>query len=78
VIALVIFGPDELPEIASQVGGAPRDLRRVAEGAKSERWDADQRARQQSARKAAANRALLTPSKSPHSPIDNGNEKEPE
>jgi sec-independent protein translocase protein TatB len=36
VIALVIFGPNELPTIASQVGRVLRDLRRVAEGAKKE------------------------------------------
>jgi sec-independent protein translocase protein TatB len=33
VIALVIFGPNELPKIASQVGRALRDLRTIAEGA---------------------------------------------
>src|SRR6201996_1458134 len=33
VIALVIFGPNELPKIASQVGRALRDLRKIAEGA---------------------------------------------
>lgn len=33
VIALVIFGPNELPKMASQVGRALRDLRRIAEGA---------------------------------------------
>jgi sec-independent protein translocase protein TatB len=33
VIALVIFGPDELPKIASQAGRALRDLRKIAEGA---------------------------------------------
>ena len=36
MIALVIFGPDELPKIASQVGRALRDLRRIAEGAKND------------------------------------------
>jgi sec-independent protein translocase protein TatB len=36
VIALVIFGPNELPKIASQVGCALRDLRRIAEGAKND------------------------------------------
>jgi sec-independent protein translocase protein TatB len=36
VIALVIFGPNELPQIASQVGRALRDLRTIAESAKSE------------------------------------------
>ena len=33
VIALVIFGPNELPKIASQAGRALRDLRKIAEGA---------------------------------------------
>jgi|SRR5215469_4061074 len=36
VIALVIFGPNELPKIASQVGHALRDLRRIAEGARND------------------------------------------
>ncbi len=36
VIALVIFGPHELPKIARQVGQALRDLRRIAEGAKND------------------------------------------
>jgi len=36
VIALVIFGPNELPKIASQAGRALRDLRRIAEGAKAD------------------------------------------
>jgi sec-independent protein translocase protein TatB len=36
VIALVIFGPNELPKIASQAGRALRDLRRIAEGAKND------------------------------------------
>lgn len=36
VIALVIFGPKELPKIASQAGKALRDLRRIAEGAKND------------------------------------------
>ena len=36
VIALVIFGPSELPEIAAQAGGALRDLRKIAEGAKND------------------------------------------
>jgi sec-independent protein translocase protein TatB len=33
VLALVIFGPDQLPKIASQAGRALRDLRQIAEGA---------------------------------------------
>lgn len=36
VIALVIFGPAKLPTIASQVGRALRDLRKIAEGAKND------------------------------------------
>jgi sec-independent protein translocase protein TatB len=36
VIALVVFGPHELPKIASQAGQALRDLRRIAEGAKND------------------------------------------
>ena len=33
VIALVVFGPDELPAIAAQAGRALRDLRQIAAGA---------------------------------------------
>ena len=36
VIALVIFGPDELPKIASRAGRALRDLRRIADSAKND------------------------------------------
>ena len=36
VIALVIFGPHELPKVASQAGKALRDLRKIAEGAKND------------------------------------------
>ena len=36
VIALIIFGPHELPKIASQAGRALRDLRKIAEGAKND------------------------------------------
>ena len=36
VIALVIFGPNELPTIAAQVGRALRDLRKIAESAKND------------------------------------------
>jgi sec-independent protein translocase protein TatB len=36
VIALVIFGPNELPKIARQAGTALRDLRKIAEGAKND------------------------------------------
>ena len=36
VIALVVFGPNELPEIAAQAGRALRDLRQIAEGAKND------------------------------------------
>jgi sec-independent protein translocase protein TatB len=36
VIALVIFGPKELPKIAAQAGRALRELRKIAEGAKAD------------------------------------------
>jgi sec-independent protein translocase protein TatB len=36
VIALVVFGPKELPKIAAQAGRALRELRRMAEGAKAD------------------------------------------
>jgi sec-independent protein translocase protein TatB len=36
VLALVIFGPDQLPKIASQAGRALRDLRRLADAAKAD------------------------------------------
>jgi sec-independent protein translocase protein TatB len=36
VLALIIFGPDQLPRLASQAGRALRDLRRIAESAKSD------------------------------------------
>ena len=36
VIALVVFGPDELPAIAAQAGRALRDLRKIAEETKND------------------------------------------
>ena len=36
VIALVVFGPNELPKIAAQAGRALRELRQIAEGAKAD------------------------------------------
>jgi sec-independent protein translocase protein TatB len=36
VLAIVIFGPDQLPRIASQAGRTLRDLRRLAQGATAE------------------------------------------
>jgi sec-independent protein translocase protein TatB len=36
VIALVVFGPNELPKMAAKAGGALRELRKIAEGAKSD------------------------------------------
>jgi sec-independent protein translocase protein TatB len=36
VVALLVFGPERLPAIAAQAGRALRELRRMAEGAKSE------------------------------------------
>ena len=36
VIALVIFGPDQLPKMAGQLGRGLRDLRRLADKAKAD------------------------------------------
>jgi len=36
VIALLIFGPDQLPKVTRQAGQALRDLRRIAESAKAD------------------------------------------
>ncbi|HEY6274890.1 MAG TPA: sec-independent translocase [Streptosporangiaceae bacterium] len=36
VIAVVIFGPDQLPKIATQAGRALRELRRLADGARED------------------------------------------
>jgi sec-independent protein translocase protein TatB len=36
VIALVIFGPNELPKLAAQAGRALRDLKKIADGAKAD------------------------------------------
>ena len=39
VVALIVFGPERLPGMAAQAGRALRELRRMAEGAKSELQD---------------------------------------
>jgi sec-independent protein translocase protein TatB len=39
VLGLIIFGPEQLPKMASQAGRALRDLRRVAENAKNDLTD---------------------------------------
>ncbi|HEY7144029.1 MAG TPA: sec-independent translocase [Streptosporangiaceae bacterium] len=39
LLALVIFGPDQLPKIASQAGRALRDLRRIADNARNDLSD---------------------------------------
>jgi sec-independent protein translocase protein TatB len=39
VIALIVFGPHELPKMASQAGRMLRELRRIAEGAKADLRD---------------------------------------
>lgn len=39
VVGLVIFGPDQLPRIASQAGRMLRELRRMADSAKAELAD---------------------------------------
>jgi sec-independent protein translocase protein TatB len=36
VLALLIFGPDQLPKFAAQAGRAVRELRRLAEGAQND------------------------------------------
>jgi sec-independent protein translocase protein TatB len=36
VLALIIFGPDQLPKMASQAGRALRELRRLADGARAD------------------------------------------
>ena len=36
VIALIVFGPHELPKMARQAGRALRELRQIAEGAKAD------------------------------------------
>jgi sec-independent protein translocase protein TatB len=36
VIALLVFGPVELPKMAAKAGQALRELRRIAEGAKAD------------------------------------------
>jgi sec-independent protein translocase protein TatB len=36
IIALIVFGPNELPKMASKAGKALRDLRAIAEGAKND------------------------------------------
>jgi sec-independent protein translocase protein TatB len=36
VIALVVFGPDQLPKMAAQAGRALRDVRRLAESARAD------------------------------------------
>ena len=36
VIALVVFGPHELPKMAAKAGQALRELRKIAEGAKND------------------------------------------
>ncbi len=36
VIAIVLFGPDQLPRLAAQAGRALRDLRRMADNARAD------------------------------------------
>lgn len=36
VIALIVFGPEQLPRMAAQAGRALRDVRRLAEGARAD------------------------------------------
>jgi sec-independent protein translocase protein TatB len=39
VLALLIFGPEQLPKMAAQAGGMLRDLRRLAEQARADLTD---------------------------------------
>lgn len=39
VVALIVFGPEQLPKYAAQAGRALRELRRMAEGAKLDLQD---------------------------------------
>jgi sec-independent protein translocase protein TatB len=39
VLALVVFGPNELPKMAAHAGRVLRELRRIAEGAKTDLRD---------------------------------------
>ena len=39
VVALVVFGPHELPKMAAKAGQALRELRKIAEGAKNDLRD---------------------------------------
>lgn len=39
VIAIVVFGPDQLPKVAAQAGRALRDLRRLADNARRDLQD---------------------------------------
>jgi sec-independent protein translocase protein TatB len=39
VLALLIFGPEQLPKMAAQAGGVLRDLRRLAERARADLTD---------------------------------------
>ena len=39
VIALVVFGPNELPKMAAKAGKGLRELRKIAEGAKTDLRD---------------------------------------
>ena len=39
LVALVVFGPERLPSMAAQLGRGLRELRKLAEGAKSELQD---------------------------------------
>jgi sec-independent protein translocase protein TatB len=39
IIAIVVFGPDQLPKMAAQAGRALRDVRRLAENARADLSD---------------------------------------
>lgn len=39
ILAVVIFGPDQLPKVAAQAGRTLRELRRIADGARNDLRD---------------------------------------
>ena len=68
LVIFVLFGSKKLPSVARSLGQAMRILKKEAQGLHEDEPEPP----------AAVDGALLTPSKSPHSPTDNEDEKEPE
>ena len=63
VIALLVFGPQRLPELARQVGGAMRELRRMQDSVRSELREVldDDPGRELPRRPSAASPAITDP-----------------